>query len=375
MKGKQVNPFYISGYGGEPYFCNRSTETKELIDNVNNGRNTVMYGWRRLGKSALLWHMANSLGPQGYLCIYVDLLGTKTMQQAVESIAQSAVRASQQKPNLWDKVLKMIGNIGAQLSMDPLSGMPTLTLGVDSRKKENGQQHLLGVMAFLADIWPNVVLILDEFQQILEYPDGPLPEATFRSAMQQFPQVRFVFSGSHRHLMASMFNDLNRPFYRSCATLSISPIPLEHYIPFIENWMKKGGKDIVAGQIETIYSWARGQTYYVQLICNLLYASEKGIDNALIQQLFRQCIAQDAPYCQHIHDLLTTKQRDLMRAMAREDVVASPTAHAFLEKYALGAASSVARALATLENKSIIIWNEDGYRIHDTLLSRWYAQL
>ena len=53
---KLNNPFVIGTYAGEHYFCDRVDESKELISNILNGRNTVLVSHRRLGKTGLIRH-------------------------------------------------------------------------------------------------------------------------------------------------------------------------------------------------------------------------------------------------------------------------------------------------------------------------------
>ena len=76
------------------------------------------------------------------------------------------------------------------------------------------QRSLDAIGTFLYNRKRQVQVVLDEFQQISGYStqDG---EAIFRKWMQSFPGLRFIFSGSHRHMMVSMFSEKNRPFYRS----------------------------------------------------------------------------------------------------------------------------------------------------------------
>ena len=55
-----TNPFVVTErYAGPEYFCDRETETAELLSNIVNGRNTVLISLRRMGKSGLVSHLYN----------------------------------------------------------------------------------------------------------------------------------------------------------------------------------------------------------------------------------------------------------------------------------------------------------------------------
>ncbi|MCB0736218.1 MAG: ATP-binding protein [Bacteroidetes bacterium] len=369
-----MNPFPIAGYIGKEYFCDREKETKLIIDGIKNGRNQVVYGWRRLGKSALLFHVLSEMEKQKHLGIYVDLYGTKSLAQATENIADAIINATQGQKGISQKLAQLVGRLGASLSFDPFTAMPKLSFGINQHQ-EKGEQNLLALYKYLSSEYKKVIVVLDEFQQITQYENSINPEAVFRSLMQQFPNIRFIYSGSQRNLMLSMFNDSNRPFYRSCELLLIEEIAIKAYSPFILEKMNKRGQKITSEQIETIYQWTNGQTLYIQMVCNKLFARNKKVDNEALLSTFKELIEQQSHYFQHINELLTRKQSDLMRAIAIEGVAASPTANDFLNKHQLGTSGTITRTLNSLVSKTLVIKTTTGYRLHDTLLSRWYEHL
>ena len=368
-----MNPFQTTGYISPQYFCNRIPETETLLSNVKNGRNSVLYGWRRLGKSALLWHVIYKLKKAKYQCIYIDLFGTKTMEQANKMMSQAVVEQGLKKTKITEKISRLLGQLGASLTFDPYTAMPKVNFNVNASTEQSGEQNLQTLVSYLDQEYSNVVIVIDEFQQIISYKEGINPEAIFRSVMQRFPKVRFVFSGSHRHLMLSIFSDQNKPFYRSCELMDVLPISMEHYHPFIARWMKKAGVAIDKATTQQIYDWANGQTYYVQLVCNKLYGLQLPITTSLLRKVFSDCVQQDAPYFQSIHELLTLRQKQLIQSIAREKLVGSPTGQQFLKKHNLSSPSSVRRTLSSLEDKHLVIKDTNGYRLQDTLLAHWYC--
>lgn len=56
-----VNPFVISGYEGDRYFCDRVQETQRLAFEIENGNNVALIATRRMGKSGLIQHFFNLL--------------------------------------------------------------------------------------------------------------------------------------------------------------------------------------------------------------------------------------------------------------------------------------------------------------------------
>lgn len=53
---KTENPFIVSGYKSEEYFCDRKIETARLIDAIMNRRNITILSFRRIGKTGIIHH-------------------------------------------------------------------------------------------------------------------------------------------------------------------------------------------------------------------------------------------------------------------------------------------------------------------------------
>lgn len=51
---KPQNPFLIAGYHSPEYFCDRETETKTIINALENNRNLTLIAPRRMGKTGLI---------------------------------------------------------------------------------------------------------------------------------------------------------------------------------------------------------------------------------------------------------------------------------------------------------------------------------
>jgi hypothetical protein len=73
---------------------------------------------------------------------------------------------------------------------------------------------------------------------------------------------------------------------------------------------------------------------------------------------------------------LTRPQWSLLKAIAREGIVKSPTSHAFLSMHKLGSPATVLRSLKTLQKKELIFRDLEpdgtpGYGVYDILFKRW----
>ena len=367
---KRNNPFILSGYSGPLYFCNRQKETDWLIDQWQNERNVVLYSWRRMGKTALIRHLFHILSKKKKVrSLYVDLLGTSSQSDAVQRIATAVIdEFGSLNKGMSHILLKLVSHLGATIALDPFTGLPKVEFSLTNPPEPIPSLKAIG--EFLVKQNTNVIMALDEFQQIVYYEDASA-EATFRSWAQENPDIRLIFSGSHRHMMNSMFSESNRPFYRSAQLMELDPISSGDYSKFIKALFNKGNKKISQPQIDMILEWARFQTYYVQLTCNKLYGRTDEVGTEDISAVMNETLEQESPLFGQFKMMLTSRQWQILKAIAIEENVPNPFSQSFIKKYDLGAASSVNAAIKALLDKEILIYWDESYTLHDTLLMRW----
>jgi len=366
------NPFVIQGYQGKPYFCNRKKELKLIKAHVLNDRNFTLYGWRRLGKTSLLMCLAEDLKKSNYHSLFIDLstcrdfqdLELKTVEVVYETFGKTASKG------LLQKLHQIIGSLGISMTFDPMTGLPSFSLSANNDQQKKPSLKLL--FQFLNDSKQNILIVFDEFQQINHFAHSNA-EATLRNLSQQFPGLRFAFSGSHRGIMQSMFNSPNRPFYKSTQLVDLGPVELIDYQKFIKNHFKAQKKEISESLVVEIYNWCRGETYSIQLLCNRLYAKTNRPRIEDFIQLSKEIIEEQSRLFSEWLNLLPYNQVKLLKAMAKEEVVQSPTSKSFIQQYSLGATSSVQTALNGLIDKEIIFKDQGKYYIHDVLFGKWLA--
>lgn len=368
------NPFLLSGYHSPAYFCNRDKALAWLIEQFDNERNAVIYANRRMGKTALIRHFFYHLENQKQAkTIFVDLLGTTSMAEANKKLATAIIGQLGNTANGLGKTLMgLLSAVGATISMDPVSGAPQVSVGLVQPAALPRSMEAIG--NYLKAYTKPVVIAIDEFQQIVNYSDANA-EAMFRSWTQEFPMIRFVFSGSHRHMMQTMFSDQHRPFYSSAQLMALHPLEASEYRKFIQAFFKKDKMQITDDVIEAMFAWARMQTYYVQLICNKLFARAQNPNADVLYEVQQEMLQQEAPLFGTYQQLLTDFQWKTLKAIAMAASVENPTSQEFIIKYQLGATSSVSTALNTLVKKEFVVKQDDGYCLHDTLLMRWLQQL
>lgn len=372
------NPFPVSGYHGAALFCNRQREIKKLKANIDNGVHTTLVSVRRMGKTGLLQHLFHVLDRQKDVhCLYVDIYPTQKQKDFINQLATVILNAFPVKKPVGKKVLEFITSLRPVISYDQFTGNPEVNLSVAQPKQQ--EQSLASLFRFLDKLDATIVIALDEFQQISQYPEENT-EALLRTLIQPLKNVRFIFSGSSKHLLTQMFTHNKRPFFGSTQMLELFPISKNDYSQFIKKHLEGNRRRITDEALEFICEWTRLHTYYTQVVCNRLFADGfNRIELAAVQQACLRILEEQEVVFFQYRNLLTATQWQLLRAIAKEDKVYQPTSKDFIGRHKLGTPSNVQRSLDALMTKEMIYREEQKegrhYLVYDCFLSRWLERL
>jgi len=368
-----VNPFLTIGYISKSYFCDREYELKILTKNVKNNINTTLISARRLGKSALIQRLFEDLEEENYACIYVDIYACTNIKDFTEALALTIFNKFPHKKGIGRRFFDFLKNLRPVITYNDLSGKPEIRF--EFVQPAAFEHTLRSLLQFLDNQQMQIVLAIDEFQQIADYPEKNT-EAFLRTIIQTLKHTQFIFSGSKKHLMLEMFNTANRPFFSSTQVMGLAEIQEDKYKAFIQEKFTERKRQITDEAIDFILSWTLSHTYYTQVICNSVFA--EGKKNVGIEQVKHVCDEQlnlqQINYMQY-RSLLSPIQWQLLIAIAKEGWVAEPQAQRFLQKYNIGAASSAKKALEALLDKEMVVSVETKektvYRVYNIFLMRW----
>jgi uncharacterized protein len=368
---KQINPFPTIEYISPEYFCDREAELQQIIESIDNQRNITIISRRRLGKTALIRHCFYQLKKRKDISLhYFDIYSTRNLHEFINLLSTALVGYFESKPEkVLSQLIKILGQFRPKFSFDELSGAPSVELSLQTDIEK--EQSLTAIFEYLSKQKQRVIIAIDEFQQITNYPEKNI-ESLLRTHIQANNNVTMIYSGSNRRMLISLFSEYARPFYQSTGFLFLDKIDQEQYKTFIAKQFKKAGRNISENALLFILDWAQVHTYFVQEICNRLYSTGiNEIDTPEVKQTSLRILEERTTLYQVYQNVLTVSQYALLKAIAMETFVEKPNASAFNTKYKLGAASSVSRALEALESKDLILFENNCYSLTDIFLMRW----
>lgn len=369
---KPANPFPVVGYQGPRYFCNRMTETTKLIRNINSGNSTTLFSIRRIGKTGLIHHVLAQL-PENITSLYIDILETENLSQFLNKLTSALLKIAPEKSSLGKQIWDFIKSIRPVISFDPLTGAPQASFDL---KQIDTERNVDSILTFMDNQNQRTVIAIDEFQQIIKYPETNV-DAWLRSRLQQLKNVVFIFSGSQQHLMTELFASPQRPFYRSTSFLPLGKLDFKEYRDFIIEMFHDYQKEISPSIAEEILNWGDTHTYYVQLLCNRVFSSaSKKVTSGLWKQQASEILKEQEIVFIGYRNLLTTHQWKLLKAIAREEKVYQPTGMEFSTKYNLANPATILRSLHSLQKYELIYKDFDPegkpfFSVYDVFFRKW----
>ena len=366
-----MNPFSTISYIGPDFFCDRETETREILSNIKNGRNTLLISPRRLGKTSLIRHVFGHL--KKWNCLYIDLNNTSSVGDLLKVLTSSLAEASAKRSTLKD----FLSSWKISVEFDPYTG--SFSAGMNWVKPSMEMKTVEELFQQLSKE-ENVVIAFDEFQRITEYPDQNT-EGWLRSIAQKHPKIRFIYSGSHQRILQELFNSHKRPFYKSTDVVKLGLIEKDKYCGFMARHFKSGKITFTSeAMMPSIYDQMLGKTAYIQDVCNRIY--DLGRAKVSEEDVFRVIGSFLDKYDSHFSIIrrgLTQIQFNVLWGIAKMGNVYAVTGTEIAKVSGVHNAVSVQKAVAKLLKIEVLYSDMDGkgeyVTIDDVFLRLWLLRI
>ena len=367
------NPFVYGETVSGENFCNRTREIKELVADIKNCQNVIIFSPRRYGKTSLIKQVLQKVKAKGVLTFYVDLYPAINKRKFIELYAGAI---SSGLPGGVRQVVKKIKEYLPRI-------IPKVVMEEQSVHFEFEFDHTSNISPHIDDLFVAVkkvadqkektaVVVFDEFQEIANFDDDEI-ERKMRSVFQNHRNVSYIFMGSKTHLMRDIFNNPNRPFYKSGKHFPLDKIDPKKLSLFAKKKFSDQAIDIGHNELNSILNNTECHPYYFQMLCHVLLElcmDSRMITEADIDEALNILISRESSVYVAIWEELTIKQKNLMVALAKEEYP-EVFSNKFLETYGLGSSSSIQKALKKLLKKELVQQESGSYIIYDLFLKKW----
>jgi hypothetical protein len=370
------NPFRFGALALDESFADREAEHAELVADVRNGQDVVIYAPRRYGKSSLVWSAVQALAAEDVLVAQVDLMTTPNKERLAAALARSIFeQIASPLERIRERALAPFRGLQVQptVTIDPEDGSLAFSfaLGRQEADVDATLERLLQLPAELGGAGRRrTALVLDEFQEIVEI-DANLPRL-LRSVFQQQPEVAHVYLGSKRHVMERIFSDANEPFWRSAKPIELGAIEPGSFAPFLAGRFRASGREVEERALADLLEVTGGHPYATQELAYFLWEQVPAGSTASSEHL-RDALAAVLS-SEHAHFTLLWEgaspvQRIVLEALAREP--GRPFTADYRVRHGLPAATNVQKALRALERREVVRGDRGLYRIVEPFLAEW----
>jgi AAA+ ATPase superfamily predicted ATPase len=371
-----MNPFIYGEEVEGDNFCNRVEEIKELISEIESFQNILIYSPRRYGKTSLMNEVFKRLKRKGFFTFYIDLYPVVCEDDFIRISLKSISRViGGTGKNIFKRLKEYIKQISSSLFLT-FSEDGTPSLGVNLSKTEilpAVDDLFNGLYAYVEGRKKPALVVFDEFQQLGELENNRV-EKILRGIIQKQRRLSYVFMGSKKHLIYDMFNNPNRPFYKSTRHFPLQTIEKSIFSRFIKQKFIKSGIQPEKEVPDKIVDAAESHPYYAQMLAHMVWELAREKKYASVEHVrvaIDKILEQEEAAFSNLWDSLTLKQRRLLLALCLKKEEEKIFSVEFIDKYNLGSGSTVQRGIKSLINKSIIDKEGDKFLINDIFLKLW----
>lgn len=356
-------------------FTDRIEETKRIKADFEHGINVILISPRRMGKTSLVKKVISEMDNPMIKVVYMDVYDCRSEYDFYNRFAEAIMRSMSNKlEHVIENIKQFLIRVSPKISFSP---EPTaefsLSLGITP--KDYSPEEILNLPERIAqEKGVRMVVCIDEFQQIGEFPESLTVQKRLRGVWQHHQNVSYCFFGSKRHLMENIFQNRRMPFYMFGEMLHLDCIPTEYWVPFICSRFEKYGKYISPEYAAKICETVKNYSSYVQqLAWNVMAETEEEVDEESMQNGINALLQQCNSLFVQQTESLTTYQLNFIRLLCK-GVHSGFTTQNIADTYPLGSKSNVDRIKKALEDREIITIKKDGVFLSDYVFELWFKR-
>lgn len=356
-------------------FTDRVRETKRLKLDFENGLNTVLISPRRMGKTSLVRKVQASITDPKIKVIYMDVYDCRSEYDFYNKFAalvlkETAGKVEQALENAKDFLVRVSPKIS--FSPEPNSDF-SLSLGITP--KSHTAEEILELPERIArKRGVHIVVCIDEFQQIGEFPDSLVVQKRLRSVWQHQKNTSYCLFGSKKHLMANLFQNKRMPFYQFGEMIFLDKISTEDWVKYISSQFESAGKYIAPDLASMICEAVGNYSSYVQqLAWNVFAETEKVVSEQTLSVAIDELIVQSSALFINQIEGLTTYQMNFIRAVCSGIHEGFGMKDLSLE-YDFGTKSNLSRIKRALQEREIIEIEEGKVYMADPVFELWFKR-
>lgn len=368
-------PFiYGTAVGGEN-FTDRVQETRRLRMDFENGMNAILISPRRMGKTSLVQKVRNEMTDEKIKVVYMDIYDCRSEYDFLERFASVLIKQTAGKVEmLASTVMEFLTRVVPKVSFSPEPNSEfSLSLGITP--ETHTPDEILNLPERIAEKRGiHIIVCIDEFQQVGEFPDSLNVQKRMRGVWQHHKNASYCMFGSKKHLMMRIFQSKRMPFYKFGDTIFLDKIPDADWVAFIQSRFASKEKSISEDLATRICRTVDGHSSYVQeLAWNVFVETEHEVTEDSFQSGLDELLHQNSALFQSRIETLTSFQMNFLRALC-DGIHSDFGSKRIIDTYRLGTKSNITRLKSSLEDKELIETSKGATTIADPVFLLWFQR-
>lgn len=369
IQNSMINPFVFGRVVTGENFCPRREEESALRSHMASGRNTLILGPRRVGKSSLVFQ-ACSRRPAPRL-IYAQLWAVKSLEDFACRLVRG-ISSSASKQSWFHRAGGLLASLRPKVEFDPQTGVPSLTIASGSVTSPRDIHTVFDALESLSS-GGRLVVALDEFQDLAMLPDSDALMGEIRGRIQRQPGVTYLFAGSVRHRLEELFTAPSSPFFKAVEVLEVGGLDDTLFSDYLRKRFESGRRRVDGPLLASVLDAADRIPSDVQQLCSSLWevtGERQALATPDLAAALARLIAGRRGTYESIVHPLTDIQMRVLRTVAKRGGQ-TPQSRDFLEVSGVRLPASVKRALQRLRTLEILYDDRGIYRFFDPFFRAW----
>ncbi len=304
------SPFLYDNLALKDNFFGRSNELKKLDETVLHSNNLLIYSKRRMGKTTLVKNFLD-LKKDDYITIYVDIFDITSKEEFAKALLKALTNS--RKLDL-KSTIKSFTNLFKRVRVEPTIDTNTLEYSIKPIVTTlSFEQMMEDFFSSINELCKNhkIIIAIDEFQEISSIKDIKL-DAFLRKQIQQRDNLSYIFLGSKRHLLTSLF-EYKAALYELANHFELPSLEIDE----IKSYVKKH-LNINDEIVEYIYELSDGETKLLLHILHLLFIDKKEkFSKQRVDEVLQNIInSKDTTY-RMLFDTLNNNQKLALKIIGR----------------------------------------------------------
>lgn len=356
-------------------FTDRIRETARLKKDLENGMNVILVSSRRMGKTSLVKKVRSEISDPKIKVVLMDIYDCRSEYDFYNRFAASILKETVSKTEqVLENIKKFLVRVSPKISFSagPLTDF-SLSLGITP--KEYSPEEILSLPEAVASAKNvHIIVCIDEFQQIGEFPDSITVQKRMRGVWQHQQNVSYCLFGSKKHLMTKLFQSRCMPFFQFGEVNELKPIPTDDWVAFIQQRFQDKGQSISTELARKICETVDNHSSYVQqLAWNVMAETDREATEESLRNGIEELLAQNSSFFTEQTRGLSTYQLNFIRAICK-GYHSGFTSREVAELLPMGTKSNIPRIKASLLDREIIDEDKSGVVLADSLFQRWFMR-